>query len=919
MSASRWERLEALFDDGLALPADARAAWLTGLDIDEELRRELGAMLAADDNTGGLTARLGAAVVDATELPLAGQRLGPYRLVAELGSGGMGLVFLAERADEQFRQQVAIKLIRGFASSNAATQLRHERQVLAELEHPNIARLLDGGETAQGQPYLVMEYVRGEPVTAASKSRGLDLAQRLRLVRDLAFAVQYAHQRLIVHRDIKPANVLLRDDGRPVLLDFGIAKLVDPENLGSGLTQQWFTPAYASPEQRRGQPVSTATDIYALGLLLSELLTGVTPAPDDDGVLRAPSSLVPAPQRRALRGDLDRIVARATAPEAGMRYASAEALAQDIERHLDGRPILAAPDRVGYRLGKFLRRHPVGVSAAVLGVLMLAAFAWRLAGERDRALQAEAVAQAESAAAASATEFLVDLFGEADPEKGRAAAALTPVELIDRGRERLAQRSDMPDAQRGRLLGTLGSIYAKIGQPEKASQTLEAAIAAARTGGAAPADLAALLQTLSAARDLRGDNAGAVAALTEALALSRGTGDPQEVIAILTNLGLAQVRSGDAATAERTLDEAHALASEHFGPDSVQAADVDITIAETRAVGGDVDQAIALVEPAIARLRTVHPPAALPLLSALTTQASIYRQSGRYADAETVLKEVATHRSALLGQDSTLMANVYSELGSVYYDQGRTRDAVDEFLRTLEINRRLLAPDDPALAIDFNNVASLYEEIGDYARAEPMMREALAIVEQVPEDHALELANYRQNLGRLLMLRGKSEEALRYIEMPVAGEDIAPLNRQRARRMLQMADWNRRFGDAAAARDWLDKVEAAIDDLGGREGGAWAAVLRHRGLLAAREGDLASARDRLEAAHAHWANLFGATFIGCGEVALELADIEQRAGRAREASRRLDEAVAILDPLLVADAPQRAQIAALRTAIAGGG
>src|SRR5690606_1815249 len=153
--------------------------------------------------------------------------------------------------DEQFRQQVAIKLIRGLASSTAAAQLRHERQVLAELEHPNIARLLDGGETPQGQPYLVMEYVRGEPVTAACKARNLDLRQRLRLLRDLAFAVQYAHQRLIVHRDIKPANVLLREDGSPVLLDFGIAKLVDPEHLGSGLTQQWFTPAYASPEQRR--------------------------------------------------------------------------------------------------------------------------------------------------------------------------------------------------------------------------------------------------------------------------------------------------------------------------------------------------------------------------------------------------------------------------------------------------------------------------------------------------------------------------------------------------------------------------------------------------------------------------------------------------------------------------------------------
>ncbi|MBB5206845.1 serine/threonine-protein kinase [Chiayiivirga flava] len=916
MSATHWQRLEALFDEGIELDPSLREAWLASLDIDDALRSELRAMLAADGSTGGLTGRLGAAVADATELPLAGQRLGPYRLVSELGAGGMGLVFLAERADEQFRQQVAIKLIRGFASSQAADQLRHERQLLAELDHPNIARLLDGGETVQGQPYLVMEYVRGEPVVVAARTRGLDLPTRLRLVRDLAFAVHYAHQRLIVHRDIKPANVLLREDGRPVLLDFGIAKLVDPDNLGSGLTQQWFTPAYASPEQRRGQPVSTATDIYALGLLLFELLTDTAPQPDADGELRAPSA-VAAGHRRTLRGDLDRIVARATAGEPGARYASAEALAQDIERHLDGRPILAAPDRVGYRLGKFLRRHPFGVAAAAAAVLLLAGFAWRLVEERDRALQAEAVAQAESAAAASATDFLVGLFSEADPEKGRAAAAMTPVELIDRGRERLAERDDMPAAQRGRLLGTLGSIYRNLGQPEKATAALEQAVADARRGGADRDALIDLLAALASARDLRGEYAAGIDALTEALTLARGSDDAERDINLLESLGMLRMRSGDGAGAIAALEQARSVARARFGEGSVQGAQVDVTVAETQAAGGDVDRAVATVEPAIAQLRAAMPAGAPQLMGMLTTQASIYRQAGRYDDAERILQEVLQYRSALLRNDSILIANVHSELGSVYYDQGRTQEAATQFLRTLEVNRRVLAPDDPSLAMDYNNVASMYEEIGDFERAEPMMRTALGIVEQTPDEHRLELANYRQNLGRLLMLRGKAEEALHYIGMEVEGDDLEVLRRQRARRLLQLADWNRRFGDVAQARQRLDDVEASIDDLGGREGGAWAAVLRQRGLLAQREGDLAAAQTHLEAAHAHWAGLFGETFIGCGEVALELADVALARGRRDEARRRLDEARTILDPLLVPDAALRTQLQALRERLGG--
>ena len=352
MSQARWEALERLFDEGSSLPASERADWLAALDVDAALRAQLRRMLEADldaEQRGpALTRRFESVLVEGGAAPSAGQRLGPYRLERELGSGGMGVVFLAERSDEQFRQQVAIKLLRGHAGADAARQLRHERQILAGLVHPNIARLLDGGETADGRPWIAMEYVPGEPIATAVQRLGLPLARRIELVRDLAHAVHYAHQRLVVHRDIKPANVLLREDGRPVLLDFGIAKLVDPESRTADATQPWFTPAYASPEQRRGQPLSTATDVYALGLLLFELLTDLPPDPDPEGALRLPSS-VAAARRRALRGDLDRIVLRATAIDPARRYASAEALADDLQRHLAGRPVRAVPDSLAYR------------------------------------------------------------------------------------------------------------------------------------------------------------------------------------------------------------------------------------------------------------------------------------------------------------------------------------------------------------------------------------------------------------------------------------------------------------------------------------------------------------------------------------------------------------------------------------------
>jgi len=248
MAASRFERLEDLFNQAVSMPATARAVWLASLDLEPGLRDELHALLAADAEPQALTDRFDGALNAGIAVGQAGVRLGQWRLLREIGAGGAGVVWLAERADAHYEQQAAIKINRAIAASDAAAQLRHERQILATLEHPVIARLLDGGETDDGHPYLVMEYVRGEPLTTACRDRALDLRERARLVAQIARGVHYAHQRLVIHRDIKPGNLLLRDDGRPVLLDFGIAKLFAPGQRYATATQPWFTPAYASPE-----------------------------------------------------------------------------------------------------------------------------------------------------------------------------------------------------------------------------------------------------------------------------------------------------------------------------------------------------------------------------------------------------------------------------------------------------------------------------------------------------------------------------------------------------------------------------------------------------------------------------------------------------------------------------------------------
>src|SRR5690349_5379644 len=418
MTPEQWLQIREAFHAVVDLPSDQRSGYLDRVCAEPSLRQEVESLLSNHENAGDLLetpVRLESHPDHDAADPWIGKNIGPYQTISKIGEGGMGAVYRAVRVDDHYLKQVAIKLVRtGLGTGHYLRRFKNERQIMASLDHPNIARLLDGGATQEGLPYLVMEYIEGEEIDRFCDSHRLDTLQRLKIFRQVCSAVQYAHQNLVVHRDLKPGNILVMADGTPKLLDFGIAKLLDPELFFQtldpvGTVLRAMTPEYASPEQVRGEPITTASDVYSLGVILYRLLTGHPPYQLDtrdpltmargiseiepekpstvidrvaevrgsDGESRrvTPEQISDARNertailRRRLTGDLDNIVLKALRKEPARRYASAEQLSEDIRRHLQGLPVTATPDSLPYRAGKFVRRHKAGAAATVLVAL----------------------------------------------------------------------------------------------------------------------------------------------------------------------------------------------------------------------------------------------------------------------------------------------------------------------------------------------------------------------------------------------------------------------------------------------------------------------------------------------------------------------------------------------------------------------
>ncbi|MGH7620009.1 MAG: serine/threonine-protein kinase [Gemmatimonadaceae bacterium] len=554
MEPDRLSRLVGLFDELVAMDPRSRAARLERVGSDDPpMREQLERLLGADASSQGERVIAAAVRGAASDLGVGGDRggtrAGPYLLERLLGRGGMGVVYIAERADDAYRAKVAVKLVpQARFSRDLVRRFRAERQILALLEHPNIARLLDGGALSDGTPFLVMEYVDGVPIDRYCDASGATIPRRLQLVLRVCDAVFHAHRRLIVHRDIKPGNILVSADGVPKLLDFGIAKLLEPGAAPSNAVStvgslRLMTPAYASPEQVTGGTITTATDVYGLGLLLYELLTGTQAHRFDDGAAHSPLEVErvitatvpvrpsdaidattageiarargtrPAQLRKILRGDLDTIVMTALQKAPERRYQSVEHLASELRAYLGGLPMSARPTSWSYRTKRFIARHRVGVAAGATAALLLAGFS------ATTALQARRAAR-ERETAVQVSDFLAKLFEAAGPADS-TKASVTARQLLALGAARVDSALAGQPAVQAALLFTLGQIYNRLGLSDSALTLVNHSIDIRRQLGEHDVDLANAVALRGQLLRELGRRGEAIGADSEALRLQR--------------------------------------------------------------------------------------------------------------------------------------------------------------------------------------------------------------------------------------------------------------------------------------------------------------------------------------------------------------------------------------------------------------
>jgi eukaryotic-like serine/threonine-protein kinase len=862
----RRAEIEAIFDDALELPESERAAFVAArAGGDAWLRDEVLALLGAHERAGILERDLGGAETSAA--PEAGRRIGPYRVVRELGRGGMGVVYLGERDDGQFRRRVAVKLLRaGGDAEDLHRRFLAERQILAALDHPNIAQLLDGGVSDGRLPYLVTEYVEGLPITVHCDRQRLDIRERLRLFVAICGAVQHAHQNLIIHRDLKPDNILVTEAGQPKLLDFGIAKLLNPglSALEMPVTRTQFrvlTPEYASPEQVRGEPLTTASDVYALGVVLYELLTGrrpyalvsgtqqelmevvgerEPPRPStvirqrattrggesgeralDVAALASARGVSPERLQRQLRGDLDAIIMRALRKEPGRRYGSAEQLAQDIVRFLEGSPVHAHHGSRWYRTQKFVRRYRKTAAVAALvtvslvggtGVALWQATAAR--SQRDAAQRA--LLQSEQV-----TQFLTSLFESADPLRA-GPVTLTARDVLRRGRARAEELGDQPLVQ-ARVLHVLGEVQ-------------------------------------------------------------RGLADYPESHALL----------------ERSL----ALQLEHNGEDSAAAATRSLLADVLRRQGRPLEareQALAALAVRERRLGPVHPEVA----ASYRQLGSIVVFFGELDAAEEYLRRALEIYQGAYGREHAQVANTLIEIGSILNRRGRAEEAGPYFHEAVDIQRRVSGPSSPLYAESVKRLADyLFDTLNDAQRAEPLYRQALDIqLRTFGDDHVFTIGALG-SLAWLLSFRGDMDGADSLYRRAIASSTrlYGVENLHVSHLTSLLADSYARNGRLAEAESLLRDVVAVNRRVLGREhAGTATASSRLAGVLMERAA-YAEAEQLLREALDIRAMVV-AESPGIAETMSDLAELYLRTGRFAEAERLLHDALRMTRSFVNDDAP----------------
>lgn len=803
MDGRRWQRVRELFEQACELDPAERSAYLSKTCADEpDLQAEVESILAGSEASPTF---LDTPAVQAfpelsggTEAPpIAGRRVGAYELVRLIASGGMGSVYLATRADRQYEKRVAIKLIkRHIVTPETLERFRLERQTLAGLQHPNIAALLDGGVTDDGLPYLVMEYIDGVPIDRYCDEHRLTVDERLELFRTVCSAVADAHRNLIVHRDLKPGNILVTTSGVPKLVDFGIAKALDPAGATrtanvTATAERIMTPEYASPEQIRGKPITTAGDVYSLGVVLYELLTGHRPyrpksrmpheieravcedepvkpstvvrrppaAADDDQPHRtAPSTqaicdarrLSPDGLRRRLAGDLDAIVLKAMRKEPDRRYASVERLAEDIRRHRVGLPVTARSDTFRYRATRFIRRHRVPVAAAVAVVAALLAGIVATTRESRIANQARVVAQKQTRKAQRVNAFLNSMLASAQPaEKGKD---VTVREILDNAaREIDTGLRDEPEVEADVRM-TLGTTYRELGYLDQAETHLTAALEIRhRLFGDPHPSVAETLNAQGLLAKTMGRYDQAERLYRRALDMRRSLlgEDHADVAETMNNLGVLLKRKGQWDKAAELHRAALGIRRRLFGPRHRDVATSMTNLAAVLKHQARYDEAEQLYQEALDIFRDVLGADHYRVAVCQNNLALLLREIGAYARAEPLLRDALAIRRQVFGDEHVAVSTGLKNLALVLTDLGETGEAETLLREALRIDRKLRGPDHPSLANTLNNLAEVLLSRGGLREAEALCTEALSIRRKtLPDDHP-RMAGALHVLGRI--------------------------------------------------------------------------------------------------------------------------------------------------------------------------
>lgn len=767
MDASRYARLHELFAAAVELSPEERRAFLGEHCSTDETRDEVEELLTEDARRDGLLDR-GVESVAARVGEEAPKQLGPYRLERLLGEGGMGVVYLGRRED--LGSVAAVKILRdAWVSPARRERFRREQRTLAQLHHPNIAHLYDADSLADGTPWFAMEYVEGRSITAYCEEKGLKQAPRLQLLLQVCQAVQHAHEHAIIHRDLKPSNILVNESGAVKLLDFGIAKQIEEEFAeGAERTQtglRMLTPAYAAPEQLRGESIGVYTDVYALGLILRELLPGKLPA------------------------DLEVLCQTALHAESARRYRSAEALGRDLRHYLAGEPLEARADSFGYRASKFVQRNRgavvAGGTAALAFVLLASVYAWQVHRARNEAL-------AEAARNGRIMGFLLNLFSGGDAEAG-PAHELKVTTLLDRGvQEARALREDA--AKQSELYRVLGEVYRKLGQIDKAAPLLEEAVkqqrdvenltgmALLRSEEAKHGEAEALArEAFGQARALHGDEHPAAARAAVALAkVLEEKGDYAAAIPFLEKAksvfaspgqarveyaqavaGLANVHfyRGEYKESEKLNREALGLFRELLGEGHPVVAEMLINLGAIQQDTGNYEEAERFHREALGKIEAYYGATHPKTASTLTLVGRALILQKRQEEATGLLHRALAIRESAFGPHHTQVASTLNELGIIALGQARYPEAEAYFQRIVGIYERTYQGKHYLIAIGKSNLASVYMKREEWARAEALFRESLEMyAKTLPAGHVNEGIG-RVKLGRTLLRQKRWVEA----------------------------------------------------------------------------------------------------------------------------------------------------------------